>query len=175
MLTDGRSDAPAARRLAAFGATFLGLITLSNVNYAGGTPLVAPPAIALVVILSAVGGLLIWVNNRYSRAALWLAAGVALFTAAGSAVVFGPPGWLALTLMVLGLTGLVGTGLVVAAILKPSLAPFAAKAPYVVVIAGLLLALAAAPIGPGPVLALVAAGALMAIVALLRPVEEEQD
>lgn len=174
MLTDAQLEAPAARRLAAFGATFLGLITLTNANYVGDVPQLAPPLVALIVVLAAVGGLLIWVNTRYSRAVFWVAAGFALFSAAGAAIVVGPPAWLAASLALLGVSAFVSAGLVAAGLFKTRMAKAAAKARYVVIISGLLLVLAAAPVGPGPVLALVAAGALLAIVALLRPADPEQ-
>ncbi len=174
MWTDIEPEAPAARRLAAFGATFLGLLTLSNVAFAGDAPLLAPPLVAVIVLLSAAGGLLIWIKSRYSRAVLWVAAGFALLAAAGSALVAMPPAWLGYLLILLGLAGLGGAVLVAVGILRPSLHVLGSKTRPVVITTGLLLVLTAAPVGPGPVLALIAAGALLSIVALLRPVEPDQ-
>lgn len=174
MLTDLQPEAPAARRLVAFAATFLGLLTLTNASFAGDVPLLAPPLVAIIVILAAVGGLLIWVNTQLSRAALWVAAGFALLGAAGTALVAAPPAWLAYALILLGLVGSASAAVVALGLVRSRFAAWATKARYAVIISGLLLALAAAPVGPGPVLALVAAGALLAIVALLRPVEPDQ-
>ncbi len=173
MWTDTEHEAPAARRLVAFGATFLGLLTLSNAAFVGEVPLLAPPLVAIIVILAAVAGVLVWVNTRYSRAALWNAAGFSLLAAAGSALVAQPPVWLAYVLIFLGLLAVVAAATVSAGLIRPKFAELAAKARWLVLLAGLLLALATAPVGPGPVLALIAAGALLSIAVLLHPAEPD--
>lgn len=177
MIADVEPEASPLRRLVAFAATFFSMLTLASMNFARDPPLMAPPLVALMVLLAGVAGLLIWVKGRWSRAVLWLLAGVALVGGAGTALLLIQVQGVAFVAVLCGTAGLVAGGVAAAAIAtqREGLRPFQLPAQWTVLVALLGLSLLSLRLGPGPTLATAAAAVALLLAWMLRPDDVEDD
>lgn len=168
LLSDAELEAPPGRRLLVFAASFLGLLALANVNFAG-VPLIAPPVAMVLVLLIAGSGLLVWIRGRWSRALLHIAAGIACMAGAAVAILFQTVPAISALLLLVGAIGL-GAGAVAAAgLFKDTWPTLRNRMTWVVVASASLMALLAVPVAGARVAATTALGCIM-LAWLLRPI-----
>jgi hypothetical protein len=171
LLLDTEPEAAPARRLVAFGATFLGMLSLAQATFASGTPTLAPPVVMVVVLLGAAAGLLIWVRSRWSRGLLWFAAGLLLLASATTAVAMSTVAWVRPVLTLIGIAGFgamlfLGIGQLRP---KPGLAAWNRRILIVAVSALAFVTVVATPAGTGPRAAAIGSAIAMLLVWILRP------
>lgn len=166
-------EATPARRLATFAITFLGLLAFAQGNFAQGV-LIAPPIALLLVLLGAGGGLMIWVDSRWSRVMFWAAAAIAVLATGAAALQAAPTGLLRVLVPVATFIGALAAVTHAAVLgwtrLPASIGRFSVPASLASIA---VLALTTPPAGPAARLALTAAAVLIAMAWLLRPVPEE--
>lgn len=179
MLADLETEATPLRRLIAFAAVFLGMLTLANAAFARQPPLLSPPAVMGIVLFAGAGGLTVWVNGRWSRAFFWATAGLAALVGAGTGATLVAPPWgaAAAASVVLGAVAMMAGLLAAAGLVRPvDLLVRAARWGRIALGAALvLLWVIWFPVGGGPVVAFTASLYAIALAFLLRPVEEPED